>query len=41
MNLNPSPVLKISNENLNGISIKERNLSGKINLRGKSKKLRV
>ena len=36
MNLNPSPVLKISNENLNGISIKERNLSGKINLRGKS-----
>ena len=36
MNLNPSPVLKISNENLNGISIQERNLSGKINLRGKS-----
>ena len=36
MNLNPSPVLKISNENLNGISIQERNLVGKINLRGKS-----
>ena len=36
MNLNPSPVLKISNENLNGISIQERNLLGKINLRGKS-----
>ena len=36
MNLNPSPVLKISNESLNGISIKERDLVGKINLRGKS-----
>ena len=36
MNLNPSPVLKISNENLNGVSIQERNLLGKINLRGKS-----
>ena len=36
MNLNPSPVLNIKNENLNGISIKERDLVGKINLRGKS-----
>ena len=36
MNLNPSPVLKISNENLNGISIQERNLLGKINIRGES-----
>ena len=36
MNLNPCPVLKISHENLNGISIKERDFVGKINLRGKS-----
>ena len=36
MNLNPSNVLKINKENYNGISIKERDLLGKINLRGKS-----
>ena len=36
MNLNPSTVLKISNINFNGISIEERDLVGKINLRGKS-----
>ena len=36
MNLNPSSVLNINNENLNGISIEERDLVGKINLRGKS-----
>ena len=36
MNLNPSTVLKINKENFNGISIKERDLVGKINLRGKS-----
>ena len=36
MNLKPSTVLKISNKNFNGISIEERDLVGKINLRGKS-----
>ena len=36
MKLNPSSVLKITNENFNGISIEERDLVGKINLRGKS-----
>ena len=36
MNLNPSSVLNINNENINGISIEERDLVGKINLRGKS-----
>ena len=36
MNLNASTVLKINNDNFNGISIKERDLVGKINLRGKS-----
>ena len=36
MNLNPSKVLKISNENFNGISIEERDHLGKINLRGNS-----
>ena len=36
MSLNPSTVLKISNENFNGITIEERELVGKINLRGKS-----
>ena len=36
MNLNPSNVLNINNENFNGISIEERDLVGKINLRGKS-----
>ena len=36
MNLNPSTVLKINKENFNGISINERDLVGKINLRGKS-----
>ena len=36
MNLNPSPVLNINNAEFNGISIEERNLVGKINLRGKS-----
>ena len=36
MSINPSNVLKISNKNLNGITIEERELVGKINLRGKS-----
>ena len=36
MNLNPSTVLKINKENFNGISINERDVVGKINLRGKS-----
>ena len=36
MNLNPSNVLKINKEIYNGISIEERELVGKINLRGKS-----
>ena len=36
MSLNPSNVLKINKENFNGISIKERDFLGKINLRGKS-----
>ena len=36
MNLNPSSVLNINNENFNGVSIEERDLIGKINLRGKS-----
>ena len=36
MNLNPSSVLTIDKEIINGISIEERNLLGKINLRGKS-----
>ena len=36
MNLNPSNVLNINKEIFNGISIKERDLVGKINLRGKS-----
>ena len=33
MSINPSNVLKISNKNLNGITIEERELVGKINLR--------
>ena len=36
MNLNPSNVLMINKEIFNGISIEERELVGKINLRGKS-----
>ncbi len=36
MNLNPSSVLKINKDNFNNISIEERDLVGKINLRGKS-----
>ena len=36
MSLNPSNVLNINKEYFNGISIKERELVGKINLRGKS-----
>ncbi len=36
MNLNPSSVLSIEKEVINGVSIEERNLLGKINLRGKS-----
>jgi len=36
MNLSPSSVLNINKENFNGISIEERYLVGKINLRGKS-----
>ena len=36
MSIDPSNVLKISNKNLNGITIEERELVGKINLRGKS-----
>ena len=36
MNINPSNVLQINNENFNGISIEERDLVGKINIRGKS-----
>ena len=36
MILNPSNVLKINKEIFNGISIEERELVGKINLRGKS-----
>ena len=36
MKLNPFNVLKISKENYNGIFIKERDLVGKINLRGNS-----
>ena len=36
MRLNPSSVLKINKDNFNNISIEERDLVGKINLRGKS-----
>ena len=36
MSLNPDSVLKVNNTNFNGVSIKERDLVGKINLRGKS-----
>ena len=36
MNLNLSPVLKTNEENFNGITIMEKDLKGKINLRGKS-----
>ena len=36
MKLNPSNVLKTNKEIFNGISIEERGLVGKINLRGKS-----
>tara|TARA_Y100001935_G_C17177242_1_gene443251 strand:+ start:294 stop:869 length:576 start_codon:yes stop_codon:yes gene_type:complete len=36
VNLNPSSVLSIEKEVINGVSIEERNLLGKINLRGKS-----
>ena len=36
MNLNPSTVLQINKENYNGVSIYERDLVGKINLRGNS-----
>ena len=36
MNLNLSPVLKTNEENFNGITIIEKDLKGKINLRGKS-----
>ena len=36
MNLNPSTVLKINKENYNSISIEERDIVGKINIRGKS-----
>ena len=36
MNLNPSSVLTIEKEIINGVSIEEINLLGKINLRGKS-----
>ena len=36
MNLKPSSVLKIDKKIINGVSIEERNLLGKINLRGKS-----
>ena len=36
MKLNPANVLKINNEIFNGVSIEERDLVGKINLRGKS-----
>ena len=36
MNLEPSSVLKINKETFNGISIEERELTGKINLRGNS-----
>ena len=36
MNLNPSTVLRIKKEEFNGISIEERDIMGKINLRGKS-----
>ena len=36
MSLNPSSVLKINKDNFNNISIEERHLVGKINLRGKS-----
>ena len=36
MNLNPSSVLNINKDSFNNISIEERDLVGKINLRGKS-----
>ena len=36
MNISPSSVLKIDKEIINGVSIEERGLLGKINLRGKS-----
>ena len=36
MSLNPDSVLKVNNTKFNGVSIKERDLVGKINLRGKS-----
>ena len=36
MNLNLSPVLKTNEDNFNGITIIEKDLKGKINLRGKS-----
>tara|TARA_Y100001936_G_C15995599_1_gene624884 strand:+ start:279 stop:854 length:576 start_codon:yes stop_codon:yes gene_type:complete len=36
MNLNLSPVLKTNEKNFNGITIIEKDLKGKINLRGKS-----
>ncbi len=36
MRLNPSSVLKINKDNFNNISIEERDLVGKINLRGNS-----
>ncbi len=36
MNLNLSTVLKINKDTFNGISIEEKELTGKINLRGKS-----
>ena len=36
MKLNPSNVLEIKSKDFNGISIEERSLGGKINLRGKS-----
>ena len=36
MNLNPATVLNIKHKNFNGITIEERDLVGKINIRGKS-----
>ncbi len=36
MNLNYSSTLSINRKNFNGVSIEEKNLSGKINVRGKS-----
>ncbi len=36
MSLNPDSVLKVNSTKFNGVSIKERDLVGKINLRGKS-----